>query len=308
MKAKLLYLLIATIVLITALFITHQAGIIQSQAAAVERAVHLQAVELEREKTQAELDQQTEHLRQIEQRNAELEEMLINRARTYEIVAGGIHAAARVLPESSTNSLASSVTALGYAVKGMGCPMRPATRETPSRLLSRSGRQQIAAVDMPAQSMSGFTAAVFERAFEAMGARGMIGTGEAFVAAEEQYGINALVLAGICHLESGGGTSRIAQDKGNLAGLGAFDGSEYASAIRFSSREDSIMFLARLLAEDYAPGGKFYGGSHDLAGIGRRYASDPAWARKVAAIMGAIARAGVDDPGVLMAAAEEGSR
>ena len=268
MKAKLLYLLIATIVLITALFITHQADIIQSQAAAVERAVHLQAVELEREKTQSELDQQTEQLRQIEQLNSELEELLINRARTYEIVITGIQLAT--------------------------------ARESDVQLLSRGGRQELTAVNMPVQSMSGFTAAVLERAFESMGARGMIGTGEAFVAAEEQYGINALVLAGICHLESGGGTSRIAQDKGNLAGLGAFDGSEYASAIRFSSREDSIMFLARLLAEDYAPGGKFYGGSHDLAGIGRRYASDPAWAAKVAAVMGAIARAGVDNVSELM--------
>ena len=308
MKAKLLYLLVATTILITALFITHQADIIQAQAAEVERAVHLQAVELEREKTQSELDQQIEQLRQVELRNAELEEMLINRAHTYEIVAGGIHAAARVLPESSTSSLASSVAVLEYAAKGMGCPMRPITREAPSRLLSRSGRQQIAAVNMPVVSKSGFTGTTLDRAFQSLGGRGMVGTGEAFVKAEEQYGINALVLAGICHLESGGGTSRIAQDKGNLAGLGAFDGSEYASAIRFNSREDSVMFLARLLAKDYAPGGRFYGGSHDLAGIGVRYASDPAWAAKVAAVMGAIARAGVDDPGVLMAAAEEGSR
>ena len=162
----------------------------------------------------------------MELRNAELEEMLINRAHTYEIVAGGIHAAARVLPESSTSSLASSVAVLEYAAKGMGCPMRPITREAPSRLLSRSGRQQIAAVNMPVVSKSGFTGTTLDRAFQSLGGRGMVGTGEAFVKAEEQYGINALVLAGICYLESGGGTSRIAQDKGNLAGLGAFDGSE----------------------------------------------------------------------------------
>ncbi len=42
------------------------------------------------------------------------------------------------------------------------------------------------------------------------------------------------------------------------------------------------MFLARLLATHYAPGGKYYGGSHDLQGIGVKYASDPGWAAKVA--------------------------
>ena len=272
MKAKLLYLLIATIVLITALFITHQAGIIQSQAAAVERAVHLQAVELEREKTQAELDQQTEHLRQIEQRNAELEEMLINRARTYEIVTTGIQLAT--------------------------------ARESDVQLLSRAGRQELTAVNMPVMSKSGFTAKVFERAFQAYGATNLYGLGEALVQAEKECSVNGLVLAAIVAHESAWGRSAIAQDKNNPAGLGAFDGSEYASAIRFNCREDSVMFLARLLAKDYAPGGKFYGGSHDLAGIGVRYASDPAWARKVAAIMGAIARAAVGDPGALMTAAQ----
>ena len=269
MKAKLLYLLIATIVLITALFITHQAGIIQSQAAAVERAVHLQAVELEREKTQAELDQQTEQLRQIEQRNAELEELLVNRARTYEIVTSGIQLAA--------------------------------AREGDVQLLSRAGRQTITAVNMPVLYRSGFTASSLERAFEQM-APGMAGTGEAFIQAEAVYGINALVLAGICHLESGGGTSGYAQRHNNLAGLGAFTANP-DNAFWFDSKSDSIFFLAELLAVHYAPGGKFYGGSYDLQGIGVRYACDPHWASKVAGRIEQLARAAVDNPGALMAAA-----
>ena len=272
MKAKLLYLLIATIVLTTALFITHQAGIIQSQAAAVERAVHLQAVELEREKTQAELDQQTEQLRQVEERNAELEEMLINRAHTYEIVTTGIQLAT--------------------------------ARESDVQLLSRSGRQELTAVNMSVQSRSGFTAAVYERAFQAYGAANLYGLGEALVAAEEEYSVNSLILAAIVVHESAWGRSAIAQDKNNLAGLGAYDGSAYKSAFTFDSKADSIFALAKLLCEQYlTPGGHSANGDN-LQAVSIRYASDPAWARKVGAVMGFIARAAVEDPGELMAAAE----
>ena len=271
MKTKLtpvLYLISATIILATALYINHQADTIKAQAAEVERAAHLQAVEVERERTKAELDQQTEQLQQVEQRNAELEELLINRARTYAIVTEGIAAVTR----------------------------------DDVQLLSRSGRQQITAVNMPLISKSGFTAAALDRAFAEM-APGMSGTGEAFVAAEEHLGINALVLAGICHLESGGGTSGYAQRRHNLAGLGAYT-SNPDYAFYFDSKADSIFYLAELLAVHYTPGGRFYGGSFDLQGIGVRYACDPVWAFKVAGRMEQIARAAVGDPAALMAAAQ----
>ena len=272
MKTKLipvLYLIIATIILATALYITHQADTIKAQAEEVERSIYLQTVEVKRQQVQAELDQRNEQLQQVEQRNAELEELLINRARTYAIVTEGIAAVTR----------------------------------DDVQLLSRSGRQQITAVNMPVLSRSGFTAETLDRAFQSMGARGMVGTGEAFMAAEEIYGINALVLAGIAHLESGGGSSGYAQNRNNLAGLGAYTSNPDA-AFYFNSKADSIMYLAELLATHYAPGGKFFGGSYDLQGIGVRYACDPRWAAKTAGRMEQIARAAVGDPGALMAAAE----
>ena len=150
--------------------------------------------------------------------------------------------------------------------------------------LSRGGR--IDATTMPVTTPSGFSAARFERAFAGTG---LSGIGETLVQAEELYGINSLVLAAITVHESGWGSSRLAQDKNNLAGLGAYDGREYSAGIRFDSRASSIMFLAELLAVHYAPGGCYYGGSHDLQGIGARYASDPRWAVKVAACMKIIA-------------------
>ena len=148
---------------------------------------------------------------------------------------------------------------------------------------SRSGRPD--ATTIPGTTPSGFSAARFERAFAGTP---LAGIGEALVQAEAETGINALVLAGIIAHESGWGTSRLAQEKQNLAGLGAYDGAEYSSGITFDSRAGSIMFLARLLATHYAPGGKHFGGSHDLQGIGARYASDPRWAEKVAGCMRVI--------------------
>lgn len=151
------------------------------------------------------------------------------------------------------------------------------------------GGRQYTATTMPVTTPSGFSATRFERAFAGTGLEGI---GEALALAEAETGINALVLAGIIAHESGWGTSRLAQEKQNLAGLGAYDGQEYSAGIRFDSRASSIMFLAELLAIHYAPGGKYYGGSHDLQGIGVKYASDPAWARKVAKRMRVIMEAG----------------
>ena len=148
---------------------------------------------------------------------------------------------------------------------------------------SRSGRPD--ATTIPVTTPSGFSAARFERAFAGTP---LAGIGEALILAEAETGINALVLAGIIAHESGWGTSRLAQEKQNLAGLGAYDGQEYSAGIRFDSRASSIMFLAELLAVKYAAGGCHFGGSHDLQGIGARYASDPRWAVKVAGCMRAI--------------------
>ncbi len=149
---------------------------------------------------------------------------------------------------------------------------------------SRDGRQ-ITVLTMPLDTPSGYTAARFERV---LSGTVLAGIGEALVAAEEETGINALVLAGICAHESGWGASRLAKDKCNLAGLGAYPGAEYSAGITFGSRAGSVMFLAELLAVKYAPGGCYFGGSFDLTGVGVRYASDPAWAAKVGACVKSI--------------------
>lgn len=104
----------------------------------------------------------------------------------------------------------------------------------------------------------------------------LAGLGPALVAAEAETGVNSVLLAAIIAHESGWGTSPLARDKNNLAGLGAYDGREYSAGMSFATREESVMFLARLVARN--PNGT-------LDEIGAWYATDPCWAAKVAACM-----------------------
>ncbi len=98
---------------------------------------------------------------------------------------------------------------------------------------------------------------------------GLAGLGQAFLAAEQEHGIDAVTLAAICAHESGWGTSRLAREKNNLAGLGAY---RPGLGMTFESRADCIDYLARLLA----------GRPGTLEQVGGWYAEDPGWARKVA--------------------------
>lgn len=148
---------------------------------------------------------------------------------------------------------------------------------------------------MPVKSISSFSAKMYEQAWKKLNAYDLQGTGEAFARAEEQYGINSLVLAAIAYLESGGGTSRIAREKNNLFGLGAGSPNPYANARSFASKEESIYFTASLLRNSYlSRDGRFYCGD-SLQHIGVYYAADPQWAAKVAGAMSRIARAAIPE-------------
>ena len=119
----------------------------------------------------------------------------------------------------------------------------------------------------------------FERAFRELDKPGMFGLGEILCRVENETGVNALILAGIASLESSWGISLLAQEKCNLGGLGALDGVP-GSAMTFKNRQECIFFLAELIAD---------GGT--LEDVGRWYASDPAWAAKVAGCMKLIGEA-----------------
>lgn len=115
---------------------------------------------------------------------------------------------------------------------------------------------------------------------------------EYFYYIEKQYNINGIFVASIGIHESAWGTSKIAKDKNNLFGYGAYDSNPYNGAYTFNNYSESIDLLARVLTKYYLNSagtkiynsekavGSYYNGS-TLSGVNRRYASDKNWANGV---------------------------
>ncbi|MDO4732078.1 MAG: glucosaminidase domain-containing protein [Bacillota bacterium] len=105
----------------------------------------------------------------------------------------------------------------------------------------------------------------------------MVGMGEAFARAEKKYGVNALFLISICEFESANGTSSLARNRNNLAGLGG--SGNWAS---FSSFEDCVDYLANLLSSEYLnPESSFFHG-FTTSGVCQTYCGgSPHWIKCV---------------------------
>ena len=109
---------------------------------------------------------------------------------------------------------------------------------------------------------------------------------------EKQYHINGIFVAAVAIHESAWGTSKIALEKNNLFGYGAYDSSPYNSAYNFSNYSESIDLLARVFMKYYlnpkgtniyggevATGSYYYGAT--LTGVNTKYATDKNWANRV---------------------------
>lgn len=115
---------------------------------------------------------------------------------------------------------------------------------------------------------------------------------EYFYYAEKQYGINGIYLASMAIHEGGWGTSKIANDKKNLFGYGAYDSNPYGGSFSFATYAEGIDLVARVLVKNYLnpkgteiydgqiASGMFYNGP-TLTGVNTRYASDKNWANAV---------------------------
>lgn len=115
---------------------------------------------------------------------------------------------------------------------------------------------------------------------------------EYFYYIEKQYNINGIFVASVGIHESGWGTSKIAVQKNNLFGYGAYDSNPYNGAYNFSNYSESIDLLARVFVKYYLnpAGTSIYGGEKavgsyyngaTLKGINTKYASDKNWANAV---------------------------
>lgn len=115
---------------------------------------------------------------------------------------------------------------------------------------------------------------------------------EYFYYAERQYGINGVYLASMAIHEGGWGTSKIANDKKNLFGYGAYDSNPYGGAASFNTYAEGIDLVARVLVKNYLnpkgteiydgqiASGMYYNGP-TLTGVNTRYATDKNWANAV---------------------------
>ena len=109
---------------------------------------------------------------------------------------------------------------------------------------------------------------------------------------ENEYGINGIFVASIGIHESAWGTSKIAKNKYNLFGYGAYDSNPYNGAYSFSSYSESIDLLARVLVKYYlnpkgtviydgqVASGKYYNGN-TVSAVNEKYATDKNWAKCV---------------------------
>ena len=119
---------------------------------------------------------------------------------------------------------------------------------------------------------------------------------EYFYYIEKQYNINGVFVAAVGIHESAWGTSKLAIQKNNLFGYGAYDSNPYNGAYNFSDYSESIDLLSRVFVKYYLnpAGTSIYGGekavgTYDngptLKGINTKYASDKNWANAVFSYM-----------------------
>lgn len=98
----------------------------------------------------------------------------------------------------------------------------------------------------------------------------LVGLEDAFVKAENDYGVNCLFVMGIASLESANGT--ICFKPNNMFGFGNRG---------FSSKAECIDVVSRALARNYlTPGGGLYNGKR-ITDVNRRYAASSTWDEKV---------------------------
>ena len=160
--------------------------------------------------------------------------------------------------------------------------------------VEKGGNLQKLSFNMDLNKPSGFSLEQFKKALTDSKDVNKIfeNNAEYFYYIEEQYNINGLFVASIGIHESAWGTSRIAKNKYNLFGYGAYDSNPYNGAYTFSSYSESIDLLARILVKYYLnpkgtiiydgqmASGKYYSGS-TVSDVNKKYATDKNWANCV---------------------------
>ncbi len=125
---------------------------------------------------------------------------------------------------------------------------------------------------------------------------GLYNVAHVFVQAEQQYGVNAIVLASISAQETGWGNSRRAVEDGNLFGYGVYNSSSVGKVYKNGSntilqaQTNSILDMAKHLRTNYlTQGAKYYHG-YSIEAVNVRYCVDPVGEPTWASMVSNIAR------------------
>ena len=116
-----------------------------------------------------------------------------------------------------------------------------------------------------------------------------------FIDAQNKYAVNAGISLATAINESGWGTSVLAKSKNNLFGHSAYDSSVMTSASGYNTVADGIYrhayyYINTLFAETKDYSGNYHGShlGNKNSGINVKYASDPYWGEKIAAVYRSI--------------------
>lgn len=151
---------------------------------------------------------------------------------------------------------------------------------------------------LPTRTKSNIPAAVFDSFLVSVKGSGtnskMKNQGQTFINAQNTYGMNALLIYSLACLESAYGTSDFALDRNNLFGWNAFD-SNPGSASSFDSVEVAINEHMGINLRGYTNinDARFFGShvGNKGSGFNVKYAADPYWGYKIAAIAYSIDKA-----------------
>lgn len=117
------------------------------------------------------------------------------------------------------------------------------------------------------------------------------GKGEAFIKAQNDFGVNAALLLAFAIHESGYGTSSISKSKNNIFSVNATDSNPYGNADIYESIEDSIYYQSQYMISrkylDANEDSRYFGPNvgSKAEGLNVKYASDPYWGEKIAGQM-----------------------
>ena len=123
---------------------------------------------------------------------------------------------------------------------------------------------------------------------------GLAGLGQAYLNAEEEYGVNAIALCALTILESGWGTSSLTSSNNNISGT-IWNG-EYAV---FDSLGDCITYTARNIGINYLQETGIYHNGYSIEDVNQKYCFkedeltgelvvDTAWAENITQICNMI--------------------